>query len=225
LLIQRKPLHKIISIIDLSDTYYALTLEKKTAQFIPGQYFSLSTRLHPHAREYSVASSIHDQTISFIIKKHSHGSMSQHLARLLPGQSIYVEGPFGNVCMNKNLINDTHVFIGNEAGIGPCTSIIATFPNLCYSFFYQPDFLGNQLRSILFKSNCFNATQWHGVSDPCPQAMMHTIETQLQWNNSSTNSPKKWFWLYGDVQMVCNLWNFLIDRNIAPDNIFSEVFY
>jgi predicted ferric reductase len=97
-------------------------------RFQPGQFawltaFSspLSDREHP----FSFSSSAERPEVEFTIK--NLGDFSSRIPTLLPGQRVYIDGPFGALSADRHPHAPGYVFIAGGIGITPMISHLRTF--------------------------------------------------------------------------------------------------
>ncbi|MGA1836963.1 ferric reductase-like transmembrane domain-containing protein [Herbiconiux sp. 11R-BC] len=93
--------------------------------FDPGQFAWLQARRSPFALTYhpfSISSSAeHPESIRFSIKQHER--FSRDIADLVPGETMYLDGPFGAFVLPET---GPVVFIGAGVGVTPLLSMLET---------------------------------------------------------------------------------------------------
>lgn len=109
----------VIGNVDLGGGLFVLTLAYD-GDASPGQFFMLKPRNRAKllGRPISVFS-LKDGALSFLIKKVGGGT--DDLARLLPGEEIVAEGPFGHGFPE---IKEKTLFIGGGTGIAPSLHLL-----------------------------------------------------------------------------------------------------
>lgn len=109
----------VIGNVDLGGGFFVLTLAYD-GDASPGQFFMVKPRNRAKllGRPISVFS-LKDGALSFLIKKVGGGT--DDLARLLPGEEIVAEGPFGHGFPE---IKEKTLFIGGGTGIAPSLHLL-----------------------------------------------------------------------------------------------------
>ena len=109
----------VIGNVDLGGGLFVLTLAYD-GDALPGQFFMVKPRDRAKllGRPISVFS-LKDGALSFLIKKVGGGT--DDLARLLPGEEIVAEGPFGRGFPE---IKEKTLFIGGGTGIAPSLHLL-----------------------------------------------------------------------------------------------------
>lgn len=123
---------KVISKNFLTPDVFTLKVEKGDFKITAGQCFNLGLVGEGVNREYSIYSSANSSYLEFLIRRMDGGLVSDHLSKLMPGDSIEVDGPYGEFCLNLEDLEKKFVFIASGTGIAPFHSFINTYPNLDY---------------------------------------------------------------------------------------------
>lgn len=134
---QTSGLHKLVEVINLTESTYILRLEKNDMLFEAGQHILLGRADDNDQREYSIYSGTNDEYLEVLIKEVIDGSVSKHLKNLQPGDMLKVEGPLGFFGLNKDKINTgKFLFVASGTGIAPFHSMIRTNPDLDYKMLH-----------------------------------------------------------------------------------------
>ncbi|MAZ93517.1 MAG: FAD-binding oxidoreductase [Bacteroidales bacterium] len=134
---QTTGLHKLIELINLTESTYILRIEKKDMEFEAGQHILLGKADDNDQREYSIYSGTNDEYLEVLIKEVVDGSVSIHLKNLNPGDLLKVEGPLGFFGLSKDKIESgKFLFIASGTGIAPFHSMIKSNPNLNYNILH-----------------------------------------------------------------------------------------
>jgi len=134
---QTTGLHKLINIINLTDSTYILQIEKNGLSFEAGQHILLGMENDPNQREYSIYSGINDKYLEVLIKEVSDGTVSKQLKDIKIGEMLNVEGPLGFFGLNKEKITSgKFLFVASGTGIAPFHSMINSYPNLNYKILH-----------------------------------------------------------------------------------------
>ena len=77
-----------------SDTY-VLRFDRNNMHFRAGQHITLGIPGNNQVREYSIYSTEYDPLLEVLIKEVDTGLVSKQLKKLIPGELLEVDGPFG----------------------------------------------------------------------------------------------------------------------------------
>ncbi len=97
--------------------------------FLPGQFVMAGLELDVDGekkmikRAYSIASSPEKDYVEITFNLYPQGQFSPHLYKLKEGDSLFIEGPYGNFFFKED-IGRNIVFIGAGAGLTPLMCII-----------------------------------------------------------------------------------------------------
>ena len=94
----------------------------KPMRFRPGQHLSIWVT-DTLARPYSIASQNGDPWLEFHIRQHRTGAMSQALARLEPGQPVYLGAPGGALHYDVDWSDRPLLLLGRGTGLAPLQAI------------------------------------------------------------------------------------------------------
>lgn len=134
---QTTGLHKLIEVVDLTDSTYILRIEKKDMTFEAGQHILLGEKDSNDQREYSIYSGSNDKYLEVLIKEVKDGSVSKHLKHIVPGDMLKVEGPLGFFSLNTEKIKTgKFLFVASGTGIAPFHSMIKSYPELNYKILH-----------------------------------------------------------------------------------------
>ncbi len=114
---------ELLSVEELAPDIRRFTLRPAvSADFLPGQYAIL--HLGPGLRRaYSMANLPDGQVLQVISKRYAGGAGSNALARLLPGDRMVIESPFGACTLKAR--PGRKVFVAGGTGISPILSLVA----------------------------------------------------------------------------------------------------
>jgi predicted ferric reductase len=125
--ILKKTPFELVSVKPLSNSDWELEIKAPSPDFDfkPGQFVWLSPNkandidYHP----FSIASSRSElPTVRFIIRE--LGDFTRQLDRLNPGQTVYVDGPYGELTLDKTTHAKGLTLIAGGAGIGPMVGLL-----------------------------------------------------------------------------------------------------
>lgn len=114
---------------DITDALAILTFEPKQGiTFFPGQYVPLGIRERGKlvTRDYSIASSPHQDFLEFFIELVDDGHLTRRLFELQPGQAVLAKPPRGDFLLDRGSGQSHHLMIATVTGAAPFISIIRT---------------------------------------------------------------------------------------------------
>jgi NAD(P)H-flavin reductase len=90
-----RKIYRVQHIRQLSPDTYVLRFDRNDMNFRAGQHITLGIPGNNQVREYSIYSTEHDTSLEVLVKEVDNGLVSKQLKKLLPGEIIEVDGPFG----------------------------------------------------------------------------------------------------------------------------------
>jgi NAD(P)H-flavin reductase len=105
-----------------------LALDAPALTFEAGQYVLLGDHGHPVRKPYSIACSPHQAAsagyLEFLIQIVQDESTGPHLAHLVAGRALDVEGPFGTFVLPSGARPRSVVLVGGGTGIAPLRAML-----------------------------------------------------------------------------------------------------
>lgn len=212
-------MHRVLSLRHLTGSVYALRLERKGLPFKAGQFIALTDPRTGQKREYSVYSGENDDYLEVLVREVEAGKVSRRLKKLLPGDSIEVEGPFGFFRLDPALYpSGKMMFVATGTGISPFHSFARSYPATEFSLIHgvrmaeeaydYPDYDRNQLVQCVTgeDSGDFHGRVTAFLASCDPEAETH-------------------FFLCGNSRMIDDAFDILTGRGIAVSQIHSEVYF
>jgi propane monooxygenase reductase subunit len=100
-------------------------VEPDEVKFFPGQYMDFTVPGTEETRSFSMANTPNrDGLFEFVIKIYPGGLFSEYLAeKVLPGDQLKVEAPFGTFTLRESRTSDL-VFVGGGAGMAPMLGLL-----------------------------------------------------------------------------------------------------
>lgn len=114
---------------DITDALAVLTFAPgERISFSPGQYLPLGIRERGTLieRDYSIASSPHQDFLEFFVEQVDDGHLSRRLFELRPGQAVLAKPPRGEFVLDRDSGRSHHLMIATVTGVAPFVSIIRT---------------------------------------------------------------------------------------------------
>lgn len=210
-------------------------------RFIQGQYLTLKTLIGGEdiRRSYSICSGLFDNELRVAIKKIKGGLFSQFANQILSeGDKIDVMTPMGNFFTPLDVDHEKH-YVGFAAGSGitPLMAIIKTIlvfePKSSFTLVY-----GNRTRkSIIFRDdllalknlhmdrfNLINILSREEVDNPLFTGRINGEKASEIMDSLIPASGADEVYLCGPEEMINDVKNSLLGKNIAKEKIHFELF-
>lgn len=209
---------KVISNREIAPGVFYLTFEK-TGSFKAGQTVAIGVVPGIEPRLYSVASGEKEREMSILYIVVPGGFLTPRMAELKKGDTIFVSGAFGTFYGS----NEPAYWIASGTGIAP-------YHSMYLSGLTQNKVLihgGRKLDSFYFK-NEFQAFFKENYIRCCSQESGDGVyEGRLtNYLREQQNLPPNYkYYLCGSSEMVVEARDILIEKGIAFDNIFAEIYF
>lgn len=146
---------RVLQVIHHTRDIFELHLERKNLEFSPGEFISIYTPTLEDFREYSIASGIHDDHLSFLIKHLQKGLLTDFLASRQKGDVITIGKPQGLFRPGLSHQQGEFIFIATGTGIAPFLSYIKSYPAKPPSkFLYGVRYRKEAINFEVFQSLC-----------------------------------------------------------------------
>ena len=129
-LLLRKP-YQVVSVTSERSSAWSLTVKPvghKGFKFMPGQFAWITAWKNPFEEgehPFSISSSASQpDSLTFTIKE--LGDFTRRIKDLMPGQKVYVDGPYGHFSADRHPHAEQLVFIAGGVGITPFMSMLRT---------------------------------------------------------------------------------------------------
>lgn len=216
--IRVRKIYRLQQIRQLTPDTYVMRFDRNDMPFRAGQHITLGIPGDNQVREYSVYSTGQDTSFEVLIKEVETGSVSRQLRKLIPGELLEVDGPFGYFTLDESKLDREYLFIGTGTGISPFHSIVGSYPNLNYTLLhgvrygadaYEKEFYARD-RYVLCTSRDEEGDFKGRVTDYLSQ----------HEPNSDTL-----VYLCGNCDMIYDVYDLLTSRGFPSSNIKTEVYF
>lgn len=209
---------RVLENLRLSDQTYRLRTERPSTPIKAGQCFSVGTRDLAINREYSMYSAADDPFVDFLIREVDGGIVSPRLARCQPGEVVEIGGPYGDFCLNPDVIMQKEfVFLASGTGIAPFHSFVLTYPNLRYRIFH-----GIRTDKEQYESSTYAV----GTYIPCisrpDSGSGIRVPDRLRTENLN---PDALYYLCGNRAMIIDTVTVLREKGVPGGSIYMETFF
>lgn len=207
----------VLNIEQKAQNTFCLRVERPACTIKSGQCFNVGIPGMDINREYSMYSDAKSPYLEFLIRVIDDGLVSSSLQKLKVGDTVEVDGPYGEFCISPDKLNSKFVFIGSGTGIAPFHSFVKTFPNLNYKI----------LHGIRYANEAYDADDYEQERYiPCISRNEGgegiRVTDFLLMNPISRDSV---VYLCGNRNMIVDSVQILLDQGIGGDQIISEVFF
>jgi NAD(P)H-flavin reductase len=194
---------------------YLLRLERGSLDFQPGQYVRLGVPGLPAQREYTVYSAPDEGYLEVLIREMAGGLLSPQLRRCRPGDTLELEGPFGEFVLDPN---DAFLFVATGTGIAPFHCFVRSYPWLDYQLLHGVARAGELYGAEAFDprraTSCLSRER--GVGFP------GRVTDFLRRHPAD---PNRLCYLCGGCDMIYEVFAILRRQGIPAERIFTEVYY
>jgi len=216
---QTTGLHKLIKIINLTDSTYILQIEKNNMIFEAGQHILLGKENDVDQREYSIYSGADDKYLEVLIKEVTDGKVSKQLKDLEVGKMLNVEGPLGFFGLNKDKINSAKfLFIASGTGIAPFHSMVNSYPNLNYTILH-----GIRIVEEAYGKEAYNQNNYITCTSRDEGGDFVGRVTDYIKQNSFDKDTICYF--CGNFKMIREAMDLLEKKGIPNDQLHAEVYF
>jgi ferredoxin--NADP+ reductase/benzoate/toluate 1,2-dioxygenase reductase subunit len=186
--------------------------------FRAGQHITLGIPGNNQVREYSIYSTEQDTSLEVLIKEVDTGLVSKQLKKLVPGELLEVDGPFGYFNIDMKNMNRKFLFIGTGTGLAPFRSITGSYPLLDYTLLHGVKYAEEAYENQYYKRDRYilctsrdNRGDFNGrVTDYLKQMSLDS-ETLV--------------YLCGNCDMIYDVYDYLTIHGFPSGNIKTEVYF
>ncbi len=213
-----RQIYRLQEIRQITPETYVMRFDRNGMNFRAGQHITLGIPGNNQVREYSIYSTEGDSSLEVLIKEVNTGLVSRQLRRLIPGELLEVDGPYGYFTIDEQKLNRKFLFIGTGTGIAPFHSITGSYPGLNYTL----------LHGVRYVSEGYEK---HGY--PKNRHVLCTSRDQLgDYNGRVTDYLKQMVldsdtlvYLCGNCDMIYDVYDLLTSRGLPSGNIKTEVYF
>ena len=121
-------LHRVLGLRWHGEDVYEIRLERNGLAFTPGDCVAIFAPDGVGSRPYSIASGTGEEHLGFLIRRMPGGEVSGHLARLNPGDEVWLSPPFGWFRPGETAGAAPFVFVATGTGLSPFLSHLRSRP-------------------------------------------------------------------------------------------------
>ena len=209
---------KLIKNEILEEGVHLLTF-RRNFSFIPGQVIALTLDFTIEPRLYSIASGMDDVLLKILFDVKPEGKLTNRLAKLIPGESIYVSNPIGTFTSDMN----NAVWIASGTGIAPYASMFYSGLSINKILIHG----GKRLTSFYFESDFINVMNDRYIrccSRDAENGVYHGRVTSYL-KNLAMLDPKQMYYICGNAEMIVETREILIEQGISFEKIMAEIYF
>ncbi len=209
--------HRLLARRELGQGSFVLRFERQQLHFVPGQYLIVGQRGTIHRREYSIYSSPQNDYLEILLKEIPSGLVSPLLHAMPIGEILEVEGPFGYFTIAEEAWKAHHLMISTGTGIAPFHSFVDTYPHLEYHIAH-----GVRTRSERYEYRHYPPNRYTACLSREGEGDYQGRVTDWLVAQSITAD---YYWLCGNSDMIYEVHDILMARNVDSAQIMAEVYF
>lgn len=213
-----RKIYRLQEVRTLTPDTYVLRFNRNDMNFRAGQHITLGIPGNNQVREYSIYSTEQDAGLEVLIKEVENGLVSRQLRKLIPGEILEVDGPFGYFSVDKNHFNRKFLFVGTGTGIAPFRSITGTYPLLDYTLLHGVRYATEAYERQLYPDNRYVLC----TSRDSMGSFSGRVTDYLKENPLDSDTL---VYLCGNCDMIYDVYDLLTSRGFPSGNIKTEVYF
>ena len=210
------PTFKVLENRQLSEHTFCLRTERPSDTIIAGQCFNVGVPGSGVNREYSMYSDANAPHLEFLIRQVSGGTVSPALAAVRPGDSVEIDGPYGEFTLKTpDDRNRKYLFVCTGTGIAPFHSFTATYPDINCEVLHGVRQVDERYDAADYSTGCYTSVLSQAEN---PRRVTDYLK-------SHAVDPETLVYLCGNRAMIIDVFAILRDAGVPGDNLFTEVFF
>lgn len=210
--------YKVLELEHLTTSTFRLRTERPQVTIRAGQCFNVGLPGTGVNREYSMYSAADAPYLDFLIREVDGGCVSPALKYLATGDSVEIDGPYGEFCLNAPQSNQHYLFLGTGTGIAPFHSFVGSYPSLRYTVLH----------------GVRNQNEQYGLGDYALGSYVPCVSNNTQGEPSMRLTeylqkhpvqPDSIVYLCGNRSMIIDAFEILREQGVPGNNLFTEVFF
>jgi ferredoxin--NADP+ reductase/benzoate/toluate 1,2-dioxygenase reductase subunit len=195
-----------------------MRFDRQGMPFRAGQHITLGIPGNNQVREYSIYSTEQDTALEVLIREVDSGTVSKQLRKLIPGELLDVDGPFGYFTLDERQLDREYLFVATGTGIAPFHSLAGSYPGLNYTL----------LHGVSYGHDAFERSEYPKkrhvlcTSRDREGAFHGRVTDYLKQKELSLDTL---VYLCGNCDMIYDVYDLLTSRGFPPGNIKTEVYF
>jgi ferredoxin--NADP+ reductase/benzoate/toluate 1,2-dioxygenase reductase subunit len=216
--LQMRKIYRLQEIRNLTHDTYVLRFDRNNMSFKAGQHITLGIPGNNQVREYSIYSTEQDTSLEVLIREVDTGLVSKQLHKLIPGELLDVDGPFGYFTIDEHNMDRKFLFIGTGTGIAPFNSIAGSYPSLDYSLLHGVRYSADAYESYRYPDGKYTLC----TSRDDKGSFNGRVTDYLRQNPLDSDTL---VYLCGNCDMIYDVYDYLTSRGFPSGNIKTEVYF
>jgi ferredoxin/flavodoxin---NADP+ reductase len=216
--IAMRKIYRLQQIRHLTDDTYVMRFDRNNMPFRAGQHITLGIPGNNQVREYSIYSTEQDDSLEVLIKEVESGAVSRQLSKLIPGELLEVDGPFGYFTLDEKKSHREYLFVGTGTGIAPFHSLAGSYPGINYTLLHGVRY-GREAYEYPFypKNRHILCTSRDSQGDFHGRVTDYLKQKELNFDTM--------VYLCGNCDMIYDVYDLLTSRGFPSGNIKTEVYF
>jgi ferredoxin--NADP+ reductase/benzoate/toluate 1,2-dioxygenase reductase subunit len=213
-----RKVYRLQNIRDLTEDTYVMRFDRHEMPFRAGQHITLGIPGNNQVREYSIYSAVQDPSLEVLIKEINSGIVSKQLRKIIPGELLEVDGPFGYFTLDEKQLNKEYLFVGTGTGVAPFHSLAASYPGLNYTLLH-----GVRYGQEAYERNHFPQRRYILCTSRDGEGDFHgRVTDYLKQKDLNMDTM---VYLCGNCDMIYDVYDLLTSRGFPAGNIKTEVYF
>lgn len=211
-------LYRVLGNQQLTRSAFLLRLERDDLEFKAGQCMNVGLPAMGVNREYSAYSGEADPALDLLILEVQNGIVSVALKGCAPGDTVEIQGAYGEFCLKSPDDGRPYLFVGTGTGIAPLHSFVQTYPELDYRI----------LHGIRHAEECYGRADY----DPARYISCVSRGPGGDFGGRVTDyirehpvGPETVCYLCGNRAMINEAYELFRAQGVPSDHLFAEVFF
>jgi ferredoxin/flavodoxin---NADP+ reductase len=213
-----RKIFRLKQVRQLTPEAYVLRFDRNEINFRAGQHITLGIPGNNQVREYSIYSTEQDASLEVLIKEVDSGLVSRQLRKLIPGELLEVDGPFGYFTIAAQDLQRKFLFVGTGTGIAPFRSMAGSYPALDFSVLH-----GVRYATESYERHHFPHDRYTLCTSRDDQGNFRGRVTDYLKQKSLDFDTL--VYLCGNCDMIYDVYDLLTSRGFPSGNIKTEVYF
>lgn len=192
---------------------------ERNFDFMPGQVIALAMEPNDEPRLYSIASGKNENYLGILFDIYPDGALTPTLSQIKNGDTVYISAPFGKfLCEHKPAM-----WIATGTGVAPFISLAQSNQAADVVFLHGSRTLDGFFFQELFKHHLSDNYLRFCTSESSEAVHEGRLTNHLKEQKSLPTDYK--YYLCGSAQMIIDVREILISKQVAFENIIAEIYF
>jgi ferredoxin--NADP+ reductase/benzoate/toluate 1,2-dioxygenase reductase subunit len=213
-----RKIYRLHQVRILTDSTYVLRFDRNNMRFRAGQHITLGIPGNNQVREYSIYSTEQDTALEVLIREVEEGKVSRQLKKMIPGELLEVDGPFGFFTLEEKTSPGKLLFIATGTGIAPFHSMIGSNPGLNYTLVHGVRYVHEAYEREVYSADRYVLCTTRDIKGN----FSGRVTDYLKQNEVDFNTM---VYLCGNCDMIYEVYDLLTSHGFPSGNIKTEVYF